>query len=151
MKREFLVALGGAAIVIAGMSGCSSDKTSTESNGTSAASGSGESKVTIDGKETKIEGTIACTTVGGKVTLASAGGSTGIGATLTEGDSPTVETVGLGNVNGIVLGVSPGSGEAKAEKDGKTYKISGTASGIDATNPMAGPSQKPFSLEITCP
>jgi lipoprotein LpqH len=151
VKREFLVAVGGAAFVVAGLAGCSSDKASTESNGTSAAAGSGTSTVTVDGKETKIEGSIACTTAAGRVTIATAGGTSGLGATVTEGDSPTVETVGLGNVDGVLLGVTPGAGEAKAEKDGKTYKISGTASGMDAKNPMAGATTKPFSLEVTCP
>ena len=43
-----------------------------------------------------------------------------------------------------------GQSEAKAEKNGNTYKISGSATGIDMANPMA-PVTKPFELEITCP
>ena len=151
MKREFLVALGGAAIVIAGMSGCSSDKASTESNGTTAASGSTEAKVVVDGKEQKIEGSIGCTTAAGNVSIGFGQGATGIAAVLSEGDSPTVQSVALGNVDGISLGYTAGAGgEAKAEKDGNTYKISGTATGMDMKNPGM-PTEKPFEMEFTCP
>ena len=60
--------------------------------------------------------------------------------------------MGLGNVNGVTLGYQNGAGqgEAKAEKDGKTYKISGTATGVDMANPMQ-PVNKPFEIEVTCP
>jgi len=43
-----------------------------------------------------------------------------------------------------------GQGEAKAEKDGKTYTISGSATGVDMANPMQ-PVTKPFEIEVTCP
>ena len=42
------------------------------------------------------------------------------------------------------------AGEAKATKDGNTYKISGTATGIDMANPMQ-PVNKPFEIDVTCP
>jgi ipoprotein LpqH len=48
-------------------------------------------------------------------------------AVASKGDSPTVQTVGLGNV-----------------------KISDTATGVDMTNPMQ-PITKPFGIEVTCP
>ena len=50
-----------------------------------------------------------------------------------------MQSVGLGNVNGVVLGYQQGTGqgEAKVEKDGNTYKISGSATGVDMANPMA--------------
>ena len=40
--------------------------------------------------------------------------------------------------------------DAKAEKDDKTYKISGNATGVDMANPMQ-PVTKPFEIEVTCP
>jgi len=80
VKRGFVVAVGGAAIVIAGLSGCSSDDKKTESTGTSAAatsasgtasasataapSGSG-TKITIDGKDQNVSGTVVCTAMAG--------------------------------------------------------------------------------------
>ena len=169
MKRELVVALGGAAIVIAGLSGCSSDDkkssssssekatssaaaTATSSGSPSVSSGSGGTKVTIDGADQTVNGSVVCATMGGNVNIAIGEAATGIAAVLSDGDSPTVTSVGLGNVNGVTLGYQNGAGqgEAKAEKDGKTYKISGTATGIDMANPMT-PVNKPFTIEVTCP
>ena len=163
MKRGFVVAVGGAAVVIAGLSGCSSDNKKSESTGTSssaagtasasatAAPSGGGTKVTIDGQDQNVGGTVVCTAMGGNMNIAIGDAATGIAAVLSE-DGSTVQSVGLGNVNGVTLGYQAGTGqgEAKAEKDGKTYKISGTATGIDMANPMQ-PVNKPFEIDVTCP
>jgi lipoprotein LpqH len=88
--------------------------------------------------------------MGGNMNIAIGDAGTGIAAVVSDGDSPTVTSVGLGNVNGVTLAVGPGAGDAKAEKSGSTYKISGNATGIDMANPMA-PVTKPFEIEVTCP
>jgi lipoprotein LpqH len=90
--------------------------------------------------------------MGGNMNIAIGDATTGIGAVISSGDSPTVQSVGLGNVNGVTLGYQSGTGqgEATATKDGNTYKISGTATGIDMANPMQ-PVNKPFEIEVTCP
>jgi len=153
VKREIVVALGGAAIVIAGLSGCSSEKKSeTTGETSSAAAAEGKSTVTIDGQDQAVEGTVVCSDMGGNTNIAIGDATTGIGAVVTTGDSPTVTSVGLGNVNGVTLGYQNGvgQGEAKAEKDGNTYKISGTATGVDMANPLQ-PVTKPFEIEVTCP
>ena len=153
MKRGLVVAVGGAAIVIAGLSGCSSEKKSETSGDTSsAAAAEGKSTVTIDGKDQAVQGTVVCSTMGENVNIAIGDATTGIGAVVGTGDSPAVHSVGLGNVNGVTLGFqeNAGQGEAKAEKDGSTYKISGNAVGVDMTNPMQ-PVNKPFEIEVTCP
>ena len=165
MKREFLVAVGGAAIVIAGLSGCSSGDKKSDSGttqaeatttkagtGTATAAPSGGTKVTIDGQEQSVGGTVVCTTMGGNMNIAIGEGMTAIAAVVSEGDSPTVQSVALGNVNGVTLGYQSGTGqgEANAEKDGKSYKISGTATGIDMANPMQ-PVNKPFEIQVACP
>ena len=151
--RSVAVAVGGAAIVIAGLSGCSSDKKSeTTGETSSAASAEGKSTVTIDGKDQEVKGTVVCSDMGGNTNIAIGDATTGIGAVVTAGDDPTVQSVGLGNVNGVTLGYQSGvgQGEAKVEKDGKTYKISGTATGVDMANPMQ-PVNKPFEIEVSCP
>ena len=153
MKRGFVVAVGGAAIVVAGLAGCSSEKKSETSGETSsAASAEGKSTVTIDGKDQAVQGTVVCSTMGENVNIAIGDATTGIGAVVGTGDSPVVHSVGLGNVNGVTLGFqeNAGQGEAKAEKDGNTYKISGTAVGADMANPMQ-PVNKPFEIEVSCP
>jgi len=157
VKRSVMVAAAGLAIVVVGLSGCSSDKksSSVSSNGTSAAVSSGTStaKVTIDGKDQNVQGTVACTTAAGNVSIAIGGASTGIGAVLTDASPPSVKSVALGNVNGVTLGYTPGtpgSGNASATKDGSKYKITGTATGVDMANPMQ-PVSKPFEIDVTCP
>jgi lipoprotein LpqH len=159
-----VVAIGGAAIVIAGLSGCSSDEKKSESPATTAeattgagtasataAPSGGGTKVMIDGQDQNVSGTVVCTAMGGNMNIAIGDAATGIAAVLSE-DGATVQSIGLGNVNGVTLGYQSGAGqgEAKAEKDGSTYKISGTATGIDMANPMQ-PVNKPFEIEVACP
>ena len=156
MKRSVTVAAAGLAIVVVGLSGCSSDKksSSVSSNGTSAAvsSGTATAKVTIDGKDQTVQGTVACTSAAGTVNIAIGGAQTGIGVVLTDATPPGVKSVGLGNVGGVTLGYTPGTGQgnATATKDGSKYKISGTATGVDMANPMQ-PVNKPFEIDVTCP
>jgi lipoprotein LpqH len=159
VKRSVTVAAAATALVVVGLSGCSSDKSSTSSggssNGTSAASASGSSvaKVTIDGKDQSVQGTVACSSAAGNVNIAIGGAQTGIGVVLTDASPPSVKSVGLGNVNGVTLGYTPGvpgAGKATATKDGSNYKISGTATGVDMANPMQ-PVNKPFEIDVTCP
>lgn len=162
MKRSITIAAAATAIVIVGLSGCSSKKSTTSSPGTSsgqstaasATSGAGasKSKVSIDGKDQNVGGTVACTSLGGNINIAIGEASTGIGAVLTDASPPVVKSVGLGNVNGVTLGYTPGTGQgnASATKNGSSYKISGTATGVDMANPMQ-PVNKPFEIDVTCP
>lgn len=154
MKVGFLVAVSGAAIVIAGLSGCGSGDNKSETTGETspAAAAEGKTTVTIDGQDQEVQGTVVCSSMGGNTNIAIGDATTGIGAVVSEGDSPAVQSVGLGNVNGVTLGYQSGTGqgEAKVEKDGDTYKISGTATGVDMANPMQ-PVNKPFEIEVTCP
>jgi len=165
VKRGLVVAVGGAAIVIAGLSGCSSDEKKSESPATTtagattgggtasatAAPSGGGTKVSIDGQDQNVSGTVVCSAMGGNMNIAIGDAATGIAAVVSE-DGSNVQSVGLGNVNGVTLGYQTGTGqgEAKAEKSDKTWKISGTASGIDMANPMQ-PVNKPFEIEVTCP
>lgn len=153
MKGAIVVAVGGAAIVVAGLSGCSSDKKSDTSGETASASAAeGKSTVKIDGQDQDIQGTVVCSDVGGTTSIAIGDATTGIGVVLSSEDDPTVQSVALGNVNGITLGYQSGAGQgdAKAEKHGSTYKVTGTATGIDIANPMQ-PVNKPFEIEVSCP
>jgi ipoprotein LpqH len=162
VKRSVMVAAAATAIVVVGLSGCSSNKSSTSgstasSTGSTAAasgsSGSSTAKVIIDGKDQNIQGTVACTTAGGNVNIAIGAAQTGIGVVLTDASPPEVKSVALGNVGGVTLGYTPGvpgAGKATATKDGNKYKISGTATGVDMANPTQ-PVNKPFEIDVTCP
>ena len=158
MKREILIMAGTAATLATVMVGCSHHDTATSvGNAAVAPAGASNTKVLVDGKDQNVKGQVACTTAAGTVNIAIGGGSgssgvpTGIGAVLTDANPPAVKSVALGNVNGVSLGVGGTTGKANATKDGSTYKISGTASGMDMSNPMAGPVNKSFELDVACP
>lgn len=160
MKRGLTVAVAGVAILAAGLAGCSSNDSTTSSSDTSSAAATSESsgdgagsetKVIIDGQDQNVTGSVVCTTAAGNVNIAIGGAATGIAAVLTDDDPPEVKSVGLGNVNGVTLGYTSGTdqGNASATKDGNTYKIAGTATGVDMANPMQ-PVTKPFEISVTC-
>ena len=91
-------------------------------------------------------------TSGGNVNISIGGASAGVAAVITDATPPVVKSVGLGNVNGVSLAYSSGmgQGDASATKNGNSYKISGTATGVDMANPTA-PVKKPFEIDVTCP
>jgi lipoprotein LpqH len=149
VKRELTIAVAGAAILVSGISGCSSDKPAASSGGTSASVGGGTT-VTIDGKNQNVTGSAVCATTNGTVNIAIGAAATGVGAVLTDANPPVVKSVGLGNVNGVTLAYAPGgAGSASATKNGSSYTIKGTATGIDMANPMT-PVTKPFEIDVTC-
>jgi lipoprotein LpqH len=150
VKRGFVVTVTGAAIVAAGLAGCSSNKASNGSS--TAATGNGSAKVTIDGKDQTVSGKIACVTTGNQVSIQLGDPSGGLQAVLTTDNPPKVNAVQLGKVSGQVLQYAPGAGDATATRDGNNYKISGHAlGGVDMSNPMAGPVSKAFNIDVTCP
>lgn len=157
VKRGFLVTVGAAAILVAGMSGCSSEEkespaVSAETVDANAAPSDGATKVMIDGEDQNVSGTIVCNAMAGNTNIVIGGPTSGIAAVVSSGDSPTVQSVTLGNVNGVTLGYQQGAGqgEATVEKYGGNYKISGTATGLDMANPMQAVN-KAFELQVACP
>ena len=157
MKRKVIITAGAAAVLAAVVAGCSHhDGAVSAGNAAVAPAGASNTKVLVDGHDQNVKGQVACTTAGGSVNIAiggsgSSGVPTGIGAVLTDANPPVVKSVALGNVNGVSLGVGGTTGKAQATKDGSSYKISGTASGVDMSNPMAGPLNKSFEIDVTCP
>ena len=158
MVRGFVVGVAAAAIVVVGLSGCSS-KEKSASGGATVATGSASSAsagiqsatISIDGQPKTINGQVVCATVGGNFSIAIGEQATGV-AVMMAPDASRVTSVGLGNVNGVVLGYQEGApgGSATATKDGKNYTITGTATGIDMANPMQ-PMTKPFEIKVSCP
>ncbi|GAB17618.1 hypothetical protein GOEFS_036_00570 [Gordonia effusa NBRC 100432] len=163
-KIQILVASVGAIGLVGALGACSDDSSSDSGDNTgnttamSTAMGTGgEASVTVDGKPLEMSSkTVVCNETAGKVMIAigdsTSAGSAAVGATLTTGDNPEVESVGLGATNGQALGWSKGvpGGDAKATKDGKNYTITGNVTGVDMANPTA-PSKKSFEIKVTCP
>lgn len=165
MKRQAAIAIACTAVLGLGLSGCSGNKSSTSSTesspaettasatvSTSATAGASGPTVLIDGQNQNVTGTVVCTTAGGNTNIAIGEAATGIAAVLSDADVPVVSSVALGNVNGVSLAYtsSTGQGDAEASKDGNSYKITGTATGIDMANPTQ-PVNKPFEIDVTCP
>lgn len=127
-----------------------SSSAESTSESTTASAGTGDFKVTIDGKESTINGSVSCVTLGGNVNITIGEGSTGVLVSVSEGDNPTVSSVALGNVDGALLAVGMGAGNAEAKKDGNTYTVTGEATGATLAIP---PSMitKPFEIVATCP
>ena len=173
MLRGLTVGVGSAAILVAGLVGCSGKKSegayneasestssmssmssavSATSGSVTASAGAGTAKVSIDGQPKDITGQIACSTAMGNLNIGVGDAATGIAVVMSP-DASKVTSVGLGNVNGVVMGFQDGAGggtNASATKDGSTYTITGTATGVDMANPMS-PMTKPFEITVTCP
>lgn len=168
MRKIQMIVVGVSAIgLVAALGACSDDKKDDSSSSSTAAGTSmsmpgggsmttgGEASVTVDGKEMQLASKeVVCTETGGKTVIAIGNGSgtAGIGATLSAGDNPEVETVGLGATNGVALGWAKGvpGGDAKVTKNGKTYDITGNVPAVDMSNPTAT-NKKSFEIKVTCP
>jgi len=153
--RVALIGIAAAATVVAGLAGCSNDKSSTgsSSGGSSSAAAPVGNKVVIDGQTQNVSGPVSCTQVNGNLSIGIGDASTGVGAVVTNADPPVVQAVGLGNLGGATLGYSagaPNQGSAQATKSGNSYTIKGTATGADAANPQQ-PVTKSFEMDVTCP
>lgn len=165
MIRTGMIAAAGAAIVVTGLAGCSSNKSSDNTaTGTaasptsesaaspaSATAAAGTAKVTIDGQPKELQGQVACAVAGGNLNIGIGEQTTGVAVVMAQ-DASSVTSVGLGNINGVVLGFQQGApgGNASATKDGNNYTITGNATGVDMANPMQ-PMTKPFEIKVSCP
>ena len=120
-------------------------------------------KVTIDGQDQNVGAPVTCATMGGQVSISISAGSDTPNETpkrgdlinLTDDNPPRVVTVALTDPNGVMITYSQGVplGTAQATKDRNSYKITGTALGVNMSNPnQPRPTDKPFDFEIdvTC-
>lgn len=145
-KREILVGIVAAATVVAGLAGCSSNKSNTSSPA------AGGYKVVIDGQAQNVTGQVSCSQAGSNINIGIGDPTNGIGAVVTSADPPVVQAVGLGNLTGVTLGYSagaPNQGNVQATKSGNSYTIKGTATGINTATPQQQVA-KPFEMDVTC-
>jgi lipoprotein LpqH len=151
-KHGILVGIAAAATVVAGLAGCSSNKSNTSSNTGSPAAAAAE-KVVIDGQSQNVTGPVSCTQAGGNINIGIGDAANGIGAVVSNADQPVVQAVGLGNLTGVTLGYSagaPNQGTVQATKNGNSYTIKGTATGVNMANPQQQLT-KSFEMDVTCP
>jgi ipoprotein LpqH len=174
VKRGIMVAVAGAAIVVAGLAGCSSNKSSTArssspsvaasgtisggSPGTGssrvAAGGAGASqaKVVIDGQDQNATGQVVCTKAAGNVNIAIGQAGSGYTVVVTDANPAEVHSVALGSLKGVALAYQQGisQGDAEATKTGNAFQITGSATGMDSSQGMQMVT-KPFEIDVTCP
>jgi lipoprotein LpqH len=159
MKREIAAGAIGAAVVVAALAGCSGSASTTSSSSSGSASSSASAsavpitvtKVVVDGQDQNIAGPTSCTPSGDNINIGVGDPTNGVGAVVTNTDPPAVHAVGLGSPNGSALGYSDAAqsqGNAAATKVGNSYKITGTAVGVDSNSQ---PVTKPFEMDIACP
>src|SRR6476620_5600052 len=105
----------------------------------------------IDGQDQNVAGTVVCSAMGGNMNIAIGDAATGIAAVLSE-DGSSVQSVGLGNVNGVTLGYQTGTGqgEAKAQKGGHPYPNPGHATRGQLAHPMQAGKQ-PVGIDVHLP
>lgn len=153
VKRGILVGVAGVAMVVAGLAGCSSNKSNTSKTGSSSSSSAQASaqQVIIDGQNQNVTGKVTCTPANGNINIGIGDPTDGIGAVVTDASPPAVHSVGLGSPNGVTLGYadSASQGSAQATKNGNSYKITGTATGVDMNSQQQV--SKPFEIDVTCP
>ncbi|MGY4651426.1 lipoprotein LpqH [Mycobacterium sp. URHB0021] len=147
----------GLAAGVAVLVGCSDDKGGPAPSMAASAGAGGSTQVKVDGND--LAGldvnTVTCVKQGGKINVASGavGGQQGLGIVMTDGVTPTVESLGMvvdGNALAVTNSMGAKVGSATVKVDGSTYTITGEASGADMKNPMAGMINKPFTVKVTC-
>ncbi|WP_232783670.1 lipoprotein LpqH [Mycobacteroides franklinii] len=153
MKRALLIGVTAAVAVAGGLTGCSNSKSGPGAAGSSGAPLA--DAVTVDGQKQNVSGSVSCQTSGDNINIGFGdpnSASNGIGAVVTSATPPDVHAVGLGVVNGVTLGYSDavsGQGSASVTLTGKSYKITGTAVGVDPNSQQQV--SKSFELDLTCP
>lgn len=152
MLRGLVVGIGGAAIVVGSLTGCASKGPKRIGPPHLAVPvPAANAAVTIDRRPQAIQGPVSCAEHVGDFTIAVGKSVTAIAVTLTP-DASTVTSVGLGEVYGVLMGYHEGAPGAKAAatKVGRTYTITGTATGVHAAN-VREPITKAFEIRVTCP
>ncbi len=102
-----------------------------------------------------VNGQVTCQKAGGQlqIGIGQPGSSGAIAVQATDTNPPNVHQIALGTVNNVTLTYQQGSPGASvtATQNGDDDKFSGTATGVDTTNPTAGLVSKPFEIDVTCP
>jgi ipoprotein LpqH len=153
ITRVVTVCVASAAIAVGAATGCSSGSSSKSSSSPSGSAGaSGATTVLVDGQQQNVSGGVTCTAANSNTNVAIGDPSAGVGAVLSNDSPPAVHSVGLGTVNGVTLGYADaagGQGNASATKTGNSYKVTGTAVGLDTSSQQQV--SKSFELDFTCP
>ncbi len=174
MRRLVSAAVITGAVLVAGVSGCSTHSpsgTPTNSSRTAAApsptapeppiaasvpptetrTAEADAKVTVDGKPRDVKGEVSCSATVDSINILISQPTAAISIALST-DASSVQSVGIGSVDDVSLSFqehAPGV-EATVTKDGNTYTVKGTAIGYDKDHPDRQFIQ-PFEVVVACP
>lgn len=153
ITRVVLVGVASASVAVCAVTGCSSGSSNKSSSSTSGPAGaSGATSVIVDGQQQNVSGGVTCTAAGSNTNVAIGDPTAGVGAVVSNDSPPAVHSVGLSSVNGVTLGyadAAAGQGNASATKTGNSYKVTGTAVGLDTSSQQQV--TKSFELDFSCP
>ena len=156
MKRGFVVGVAGAAIVVAGLTGCSSSNKQCAGN-TCQSTGTASAKLTIDGKDQTVPQPVTCQSSpqGGQIAMGNAQDPNNLMSAQFSATDVQQMALLLNGKKLIVQNGNPMGGSAKMTKDGNKYSFTGKAAEMgappDLSNPTAGPPTHDFTMEVTCP
>jgi ipoprotein LpqH len=141
VRRCFPATVSGLAIVGVALAACS--------NGAGPASVA--VKLVVDGKAQPTENKVACVTAHNMVLATIGNDQDDIDVTLSAGDTPALQELSLGKIDGLSLTYNESNPGPKptVTKAGSNYRIVGTATSLDPAGP--GTVSKPFEMEFTCP
>ena len=96
MKHGITAGVAGAAMVVAALAGCSSNKSNpgASSSGSAAPPAATGPQVIIDGQKQNITGQVTCTAAGDNTNIGIGDASNGVGAVVSNANPPTVHSVG---------------------------------------------------------
>ncbi|MDT5095456.1 MAG: ipoprotein LpqH [Mycobacterium sp.] len=142
-----------AAIAIAGLTGCSSDKSGAPAAGSSPAPGTAGAvgdRVLLDGQDQGAVQHVLCSNFAGGYRIKMSMGDHGVVAILSSAVPPAALGVQISNTaaNGGVFEFDSTKNEGSGEvtKQDNFYKITGTA----VSKSSSGDAGKPFEVDVTC-
>lgn len=111
----------------------------------------GTAQVTIDGRDAGTTHAVRCSPAGFLTTISTGDDTSGISATVSNEDELSAESVSFRDVGGFTGSYNAGLGEpaATVTMTGRTYDISGTATGFRTDN-ASFTAQSRFTVKVAC-
>lgn len=167
MKAGFaaaVIATAGVSVLLA--AGCSKGfdrPTASSSSSTTAATTTtavtaapnlppGQAQVVIGGGDTGPAGMVDCADAGDTTTITIGEGSAGVTLVLTDEVTPTLKSLGIGDLGGVSLGYFDGGNDQvpTITRDGSSYRVTGAGSGTDTSDP-SNIVDTTYDISVTCP
>ena len=145
MDNRFIAAAS-ALLVAGGIAGCSSPSPVVPPKGTLPA---GTAVVTINDRGLGTTNAVSCTVVGPLTTIKTGDDKAGTVLSVDNSDGVTVQSAEISNLGGFTGSYWADLGTpAKVEMTGRTYLMTGSATGFNADSPIR--TTETFSIRVAC-